>query len=364
MANLNLNAKREMKSQPGANSSRRNHASFLQDAFKTVMLGHAFTEAIPQNLTAFEEALFREGLLGPFSLQIARNGHANQTFHQRMIRVSKENFVQWARYQDLLQQLHSSLSRDGLSVLLLKGAALRLTYEPEPGFRHVSDLDLFVPEGSHPSLRRLLGDLGFLPYLNDKSMSQRGGAIVDLHGPGLGLTEAAYGLDPVEMWRQSLPVPGFPCYRTLSLPHQLDYLSLHAIKHSMVRAIWMVDILQILKHRPDMAAGYLEKPAGQILLSCSRVWMGTHCPWPQQSDPWRRLTSLLMEDDWHPLGQLIACYLMPSWKARREFLGRTLWQAKTSGSPIRRITEWIRVVAKGVLKAAGGSTLPGQTESY
>ncbi|GMU55475.1 MAG: hypothetical protein AMXMBFR33_46210 [Candidatus Xenobia bacterium] len=139
-----------------------------------------------------------------------------------------------------LERLGSRLEQQDLEVIALKGAALIPTAYVDPLLRPMGDLDLLVGSRDLQRVQSLLESFG-----PDRPQ-------VDLHTELLDTrripSRRLLGPPTGALWADSRPWR--PGLRLLSEEHQLLHLSLHALKHSCCRLIWLVDLALALRCCP------------------------------------------------------------------------------------------------------------------
>lgn len=170
----------------------------------------------------------------------------------------------WSRNQVLFNQVRpliDELRRDGVSVLLLKGAALALRVYPDAGCRPMRDVDILVPATSARALLLKLESAGwkiacwrppgfpesFFRFLHAAGFEAPDGARVDLHWHALNLCchRAADDL----FWSHSEPLDflGIPV-RTCSPTEHLLQICTHGIVWSPVPPVrWAADAVLLLR---------------------------------------------------------------------------------------------------------------------
>jgi hypothetical protein len=146
-------------------------------------------------------------------------------------------------WQHELTRIVRGLSQDGISPVLLKGAALLHTVFPDPGLRQLRDLDLLVHPTELAAAERQLDQLGYAPAEKgwppgtwppdwyEKKYQQQGtagwGAMVEIHWK-LARGSAPLRIDVTELLQQAEPVlvDGRRA-RVLSPTHQIIHLCTH-----------------------------------------------------------------------------------------------------------------------------------------
>jgi hypothetical protein len=87
-----------------------------------------------------------------------------------------------ARNLELRRELERAvvaLQHAGIDVMLLKGSALVPLVHPDPGVRHMDDLDLLVHRGDLERAEQALGVLGYLPSQSPPAVTRSGPSGVD-----------------------------------------------------------------------------------------------------------------------------------------------------------------------------------------
>ena len=140
----------------------------------------------------------------------------------------------------------------GLSVVVLKGAALLNSIYEDVGLRPMEDIDLMVRIEDLGLLKLLLEQMGFAPDRFYPDTYKRGIIHVDLHTDFLSAhrirsRRALIKIQPEKVWDRVEPVmEGANHLYRLSLYDNLIALSFHMLKHCFTRLIWFVDIKEIL----------------------------------------------------------------------------------------------------------------------
>ncbi len=76
---------------------------------------------------------------------------------------TRQSAVRYLLLRSAQAEIRRTLEAHGLRELWLKGFALAHTVYPDPTFRPMADLDVWLPEVSRTEALRLLGDLGYRP---------------------------------------------------------------------------------------------------------------------------------------------------------------------------------------------------------
>lgn len=173
----------------------------------------------------------------------------------------------WVRNQMQLSQTRELLKdfrREGIPVMLLKGAALALAYYADCGLRPFEDIDLLVPTAQAQPAFALLRRMGFLPchfpgreitreysgIIHAVTMVNERGLVVDLHWHLL--FECLNPNDDADFWgaSQQLDKESDPLY-VLCPTDQLFHACVHGCRHQVggtnippIR--WVADALTIM----------------------------------------------------------------------------------------------------------------------
>jgi hypothetical protein len=124
-----------------------------------------------------------------------------------------------------------SLREAGLRACLGKGWALSRRY-PQPGLRPCGDVDLYVRRQDAPRARRALA---------------RGPVAVDLHAGFADLDDR----DASEIERRAEQVAlGGGSVRLLGPEDHLRLVALHALRHGMLRPLWLCDVALLVESIP------------------------------------------------------------------------------------------------------------------
>lgn len=169
-----------------------------------------------------------------------------------------------------LEDLELDCGREGLRVLVLKGAALLCCAYQDPGLRPMEDLDILVRPEDREAFTRMLAGAGYSPRRDRDNMFSRGETTIDLHVHALntdrvpgrtGLFPA--GMDPV--WEGAVPLG--PGSHSLYRPGDETFILLlcqHALKHSFSRLIWLADIRQMLSGKNARFHDALSREASRL----------------------------------------------------------------------------------------------------
>ncbi len=167
-------------------------------------------------------------------------------------------------YGDLIRALNA-LSEAGVSVIVLKGAALAVTIYPSLADRPMCDIDILVQPGQRDRARTALENAGyrFLPepsqpfgpfdteFTGEMKFRRGEHSAIDLHWELIcqEWLRRLTALDLAEWWRDARPFNIEPASaRQLSPCNTLLHLCLHLSSHAYVHPNGYRDIRQLLAH--------------------------------------------------------------------------------------------------------------------
>jgi len=147
-----------------------------------------------------------------------------------------------------LKQVLNLLNEKKLPVVLLQGIALLPQIYEDIGLRPVTDIDLWVLPKDYHGLIGVLSSLGYQRDVLYSNTFRKDSTIIDINTHVLGAdrirTRALLlAIDQEHIYRDAQAV-NFEGYQGLCLNKydQVLLLSVHALKHSVSRLIWLVDI--------------------------------------------------------------------------------------------------------------------------
>lgn len=260
-----------------------------------------------------------------------------------------------------LERVLTSLSKEGLPVMVLKGAALVEAVYGNVALRPMVDADLLVRESDVPAV------LSILTALDYQSCSVKGLLARDIHTNQLMVRRPGSTQAPIEIhwalfwfpyyqekvpmewfWRTALPIQlGDISARVLGLEAQLLHLSGHLLHHrgsdGQYRMLWLHDVAELIVRRGRQldwgqlltkAKAYdLVLPLKEVLTQVSEAWPGpippevleqvcSLCPSRNEKRAFAWLTSISSHSmDRYALASLAA---MPDWRSQLGFLWHEL----------------------------------------
>jgi len=218
--------------------SRRDGAAALpQDAF--LRLG---SPDYHQEFLAFANS---HQLLGLALVELARHTgrlpSGIRDEHQPLLKQLRRQAVLWDFERD---QVVSRLQNHGIPVVVLKGAALRVTAYRDPAERPFGDIDILVPKESLPDAVDLLEAQGYarhsehrdriyLEHFHHLVLSREPGFKVEVHW-ALVPSHSTIALDPEAFRRDAVPVtvPG-STFRVPAPEHMVIHLSAQNVEDGL-----------------------------------------------------------------------------------------------------------------------------------
>ncbi len=156
-----------------------------------------------------------------------------------------------------LSRVLLSLEEKGIRTIVLKGAALLERVYPDVGVRPVMDIDLLICE-ENEGLSGILEGLGYRLTSTCPKIYNNGRTPIDIHTDidsftRLGSIPYAPKLDTAALWEGGSPWgASFNSVRILSPEDNILTLSIHLVKHSFLRLLWLIDIIEVIKGNPNI----------------------------------------------------------------------------------------------------------------
>lgn len=234
-----------------------------------------------------------------------------------------------AAYEMECLHLSEVFARHQIPVMVLKGGALHFTlYAERRGWRPLRDLDLMVYDRHLDAAVALLLDQGYRPSPGGYG---RKGLELDLHcdlwgSQRIPQRRRVWGIPPEEAWAASQPLWGDSWMRRLAAPHQFQHLTVHALKHSYRRLIWLADLAFLAQDPPPYEfAGSAQLLAQGVAESFLYDPLGGKPP--ERSIPWlaARLVDWIRQGDPPEFaGEVMVALLQPGWGERLLYLREIL----------------------------------------
>lgn len=295
----------------------------------------------PLNWTRLFERAAGEGMSGLLAAQLQRLTRLDRRGLPPTLCTQAHHhiFARNGAFFAELAALRKELQQHGHQVILLKGGALIETvYQGHLGLRPLSDLDLLVRASDLPCIKAILLRRGFHPASPSSTFFTNGPTAFDLHTDLIGATRIrrralAFQFDAEALWREATQLDARdPTVLVLSMPQQFLHLTVHTLKHSFSRLIWLVDLalvwqrLQWAELMPQAIASGTLRPLAYVLWSLERL-MGVEMPahvWaalPQLSKVEKLfLEAVAQRRDMGALGEVMGAFSIPEWRRRLGYL--------------------------------------------
>jgi len=232
---------------------------------RCIRTAHQATRAAPPAPTDWDQLVRAacDGWLGGLLLDaVERNGWSLPPYllaplRRQATRIHHNN----ARIMGRLSAVAAALERNGVAVLLLKGAGLNLTVYDNFGLRAMSDLDLLVRINAAPRAMAVLEALGFrrgpallredfFPRFHYEVEYVSGGpraVRIDLHVRPFRPLRFAQTVSNDVFWRSSREIEVDAA--TVYVPgdsEQFVHLATHSACHGHSRLVWLYDICRLV----------------------------------------------------------------------------------------------------------------------
>ncbi|HET6566621.1 MAG TPA: nucleotidyltransferase family protein [Rhodothermales bacterium] len=205
-----------------------------------------------------------------------------------LARCRRIAFRNLTRTQELLRVI-KLLESHGVLVLPFKGPVLAADIYRNLSLRQFSDLDVLVQRKDVPCAKAVLAEDGYQPY---RKMSpeqelrfietqmgyefvKQNRAAVEIHWALLNKVHA-FTLETERLWERSTTTYlGGATVRTFSTEDLLLYLCAHGSKSFWARLIWVCDVAELVRARPDLDWDFVLAEADRI--RCKRMlFLGLH----------------------------------------------------------------------------------------
>jgi hypothetical protein len=201
--------------------------------------------SIAELTVEFEAELIRQGLLGGICHLLITQAGAVE-LPEEILEWARGHFrgqfFQAASFHALLKKLDQGLARRGIYVLLLKGAHLSVSHYPVLGTRHLSDVDIYVPDRNWSDMvAAVLAECGLTPPSGLGTWQDELGRQVDVHTPDDEIVEAGLMDLRLAVERSEL-LPGYSHLKGMGHEDLTTYVSLHALKHGFCKLGWLWDL--------------------------------------------------------------------------------------------------------------------------
>ena len=193
----------------------------------------------------------KEGLAGLLYKNLMKSGMLETLDHQQRERLQSLYYqavvFNLKLIHDLKEVLHL-LNQKNIQVVLLQGIALLQQIYDDIGLRPMTDIDLWVLKKDYPGLIGVLRNQGYQRDPIYPNTFRKGSTAFDLHTHLLGADRIRTRTLLIEIAQEDIfhqpEIIHFEGQKALCLKKydQVLFLSLHALKHSVSRLIWLVDI--------------------------------------------------------------------------------------------------------------------------
>jgi hypothetical protein len=181
------------------------------------------------------------------------------------------------------------MAKEGVDVILLKGAALAEGVYGDIAVRPMSDLDLLIQQPDLPIARRVLAALGYMPsylemhagfnieFRNEEPLYKPGliDTYIDLHWKLISPSYYQRVLPTDWFWETALPTQvGSAPALVLGHEAQVLYLSAHLLHHGGRGILWLHDVAEVLTSyqvQIDWEQILLRSQAYNLVLSVQQV---------------------------------------------------------------------------------------------
>jgi hypothetical protein len=219
----------------------------FDEAFKHLLFGRPNEDLVftSEEWAIFSAQLSCEGLLPYFY----SNLKDRDAFPEQVVLESRQCYKNALLYKDYavcrLKELQEQLCEKG-RVVVIKGLALCEDVYREPEVRPMTDVDLYLPDGSIDDVKETLIDNNFTPVASYPYLLQTKELVMDLHQDLWGVRRIAERstLIPViePKFVSSRLLPGYYIPSPFLLAIHTAY---HGLKHGFSKKIWLLDLLKL-----------------------------------------------------------------------------------------------------------------------
>ena len=175
-----------------------------------------------------------------------------------LARIYSETLLINHHFLKEMAELEKRLGKQGLKVIVFKGAALLGTVYRDIALRPMEDIDLIVHKEHVEELKDVLLAMGFVQNGLYPESFAKGILCVDIHYDYLSShriqsRQQSSDIKTNDVWEAAIPFDGSTSLYRLSLHDNLIALSFHLMKHRYERLIGFVDIAECLKAYQHMS---------------------------------------------------------------------------------------------------------------
>ena len=201
------------------------------------------------------ETALKEGLAGLLYRNLMKAGVLERLGRQHKERLESLYYTAVrfnAKLIHDLKKLLDQLNEKKIDVVLLQGMALLPQIYEDIGLRPMTDIDLWVLPKNYPDLIGVLSDQGYQQEALYPHTFKKGSTIIDINTHLLWADRIrtrklliSKGQEHIYSDTQIIQFEGRKA-RSLNQYDQMLFLSLHVLKHSVSRLIWLVDIKSLV----------------------------------------------------------------------------------------------------------------------
>lgn len=158
-----------------------------------------------------------------------------------------------------LSRVLLSLEEKDVRIIVLKGSALLERVYKDMGARPVMDIDLLIcDERDNDKVNGIMEAIGYRLTSTCPRIYNNGRTIIDIHADIDSFTRLGHiphtpELDNNSLWESGSPWgANFDSVRILSPEDTVLTLSIHLVKHSFLRLLWLIDIIEVIKGNPNI----------------------------------------------------------------------------------------------------------------
>jgi hypothetical protein len=173
---------------------------------------------------------------------------------------------------ETLEPLAAACRAEGTAPVLLKGLALHGDLYPDASLRPVSDVDLWVPTGALPAVRRALAAAGLAPdamtaarlTASDASAGRESFLSDFVYRRPTGGVPVEVRLDPVQLGvplatarlfeADARPAAAYPGLRALAAPAMVVQQALHLARHDGSDLVWFAELAWVARTGAERGA--------------------------------------------------------------------------------------------------------------
>lgn len=296
----------------------------------------------PHDGACLSDIAAREGMAGIVSAELQRIGArspTDRTSLELLFRIVEPLFARSGAHVSELLALGDTIGAEGLRVIVLKGGALLETvYQGRLALRPLSDIDLLVEPAQRSAIEAVLRARGFVAPPPTPNLFCRDQLVFDLHTDVVSSERirgrsTAFRLDSRRVREHARPLgDGSRGLFVLSDVHQFLHASIHALKHSYSRLLWIVDLAHLARRVDwnDMideaeATGTLRSVAYSCHILERALAVELPSGWSGSLPPLSRIerafvSGVVRRSDTLTMGELLVAMSIPSKRERAAYV--------------------------------------------